>query len=55
MRVLVWHWGRRGAGPMIAARLTEAINALPGHQALLSLPETAEIFTGGGAQECVWR
>ena len=55
MRVLVWHWGRRGAGPMIAARLTEAINALPGHQALLSLPETAEIFTGGGAQDCVWR
>ena len=55
MRALVWHWGRRGAGPIIAARLTEAINALPDQEALLSLPETAEIFLGGDPQDCVWR
>jgi glycosyltransferase involved in cell wall biosynthesis len=54
MKSLVWHWGRRGAGPIVAARLAEAIAALPGQEAALSLPRTAEILQGPGAPLCAW-
>ncbi|MCP1229763.1 glycosyltransferase [Acetobacter indonesiensis] len=43
MRVLVWQWGRRGAGPKIAVELAKGINALPGQEAFLSLSSHAEI------------
>jgi len=55
MRILVWHWGRRGAGPICAARLAEALNTLPGQSAALSLPAGAEILTGPDAPACDWR
>ena len=54
MKTLVWHWGRRGAGPIFAARLAGAIAGLPGQEAALSLPEAAEILEGPGAPRCVW-
>ncbi len=54
MKSLIWHWGRRGAGPIFAARLYEAIAALPGQEAALSLPVAAEILEGPGAPPCVW-
>ncbi len=54
MKTLVWHWGRRGAGPIFAARLAEAIAGLPGQEAALSLPMAAEILEGAGAPRCVW-
>jgi glycosyltransferase involved in cell wall biosynthesis len=55
MKTLVWHWGRRGAGPIFAARLAEALNTLPGQSVALSLPVGAEILTGPDAPACDWR
>jgi glycosyltransferase involved in cell wall biosynthesis len=54
MKTLVWHWGRRGAGPIFAARLAEALNTLPGQSAMLSLPSGAEILAGPDAPACDW-
>lgn len=48
MRVLVWQWGRRGAGPRFAASLADAIDQLPGAEALLSLSNGAEILAEPG-------
>lgn len=45
MRVLVWHWGRRGAGPRFAAELAAGFSGLPGVEASLSLAAGAEILT----------
>ncbi|HTJ90941.1 MAG TPA: glycosyltransferase [Acidocella sp.] len=55
MKTLVWHWGRRGAGPIFAARLAEALNGVPGQSAALSLPSGAEILAGRDAPPCDWR
>jgi glycosyltransferase involved in cell wall biosynthesis len=54
MRVLIWHWGRRGGGPLFAACLAEAINALPGQQAILSLAAGAEILHQPNPLACIW-
>ena len=52
MRVLVWQWGRRGAGPRIAMELALALRRLPGATGLLSLSERAEILAGPDAPFC---
>ncbi|CAH2604807.1 Glycosyltransferase family 4 protein [Rhodovastum atsumiense] len=52
MRVLVWHWGRRGAGPRFAAELAATMRDLPGHEALLSLSAQAELLAGPAAPVC---
>jgi glycosyltransferase involved in cell wall biosynthesis len=44
VRVLVWQWGRRGAGPRFAAELRFAFRTVPGTEALLSLSSTAELL-----------
>ena len=44
MRVFVWQWGRKGAGPRIAAELAKALNALPDTSAVLSLSSGAEVL-----------
>ncbi|MDR3506171.1 MAG: glycosyltransferase [Acidocella sp.] len=49
MKTLVWHWGRRGAGPIFAAKLAAALNAT------LSLAAGAEILAGPNAPPCDWR
>lgn len=49
MKLLVWHWGRRGAGPIFAVRLARGLNAQ------LSLPDGAEILEGSRAPHCDWR
>ena len=54
-KILVWHWGRRGAGPVFAARLAAAFAALEGCGAALSLAAGAEILAGPGAPDCAWR
>jgi glycosyltransferase involved in cell wall biosynthesis len=46
MRVLVWQWGRRGAGPRFAVELAQAIARLPGQVGLLSLSAQAELLQG---------
>ncbi len=45
IRVLVWQWGRRGAGPRFAAELAAGLAGLPGVTALLSLSTQAELLS----------
>jgi glycosyltransferase involved in cell wall biosynthesis len=52
MRVLVWQWGRRGAGPRYGADLAAALNTVPGCTGLLSLSEQAEILCGNSPPAC---
>jgi glycosyltransferase involved in cell wall biosynthesis len=42
--VVVWQWGRYGAGPRIAALLAGGFDALGGTKAILSLSKSAEIL-----------
>ena len=44
MRVLIWQWGRRGAGPRVAAMLAQHLSDVPGTRALLSLSTGAELL-----------
>jgi glycosyltransferase involved in cell wall biosynthesis len=52
MNVLVWQWGRRGAGPRFAADLAEGLRGQAGLYAALSLSRQAEILRGGAAPPC---
>jgi len=54
-KILVWHWGRRGAGPVFGARLAAAFSGLEGCAAALSLAAGAEILSGPSAPDCAWR
>ena len=47
MRLLVWQWGRRGAGPRYALELARALRQVPGVQVVLSLSRNAEIMADG--------
>ncbi len=44
IRILVWQWGRRGAGPRVAVEMATGFGSLPGCQAVLSLSTGAEIL-----------
>lgn len=44
MRILVWHWGRFGAGPRFAVALARAFSRLAGTEGLLSLSAQAELL-----------
>ncbi len=46
MRLLVWQWGRFGAGPRYAAALAQALDSA------LSLSEQAELLRGNDAPRC---
>ncbi len=52
MRVLVWQWGRKGAGPRYAAELAAALATVPGTSAALSLSTGAEILSGPNPPDC---
>lgn len=52
MRVLIWQWGRRGAGPRVAAELAQAFGAAPGTEALLSLAAGAELLRSANPPAC---
>jgi len=52
MRVLVWQWGRRGAGPRFAAELARHFAAVPDTEALLSLSARAEILRSTAPPTC---
>jgi glycosyltransferase involved in cell wall biosynthesis len=52
MRVLVWQWGRLGAGPRFGACLAEALRGRPGVEVTLSLCQDAEIMTGPNPPRC---
>ena len=45
LRVLVWQWGRRGAGPRVALEMAAGLDALPDCRAMLSLSTAAEILS----------
>jgi glycosyltransferase involved in cell wall biosynthesis len=53
LKLLVWHWGRRGAGPIFAVQLRDALSAA-GCEAALSLAKGAEILTPPAKIECDW-
>ena len=52
MKVLVWQWGRRGAGPLLAAHIANALRSIPGTEAFLSLSTRAEVLQGHDAPCC---
>ncbi len=52
MRILVWQWGRFGAGPRVAADFAALFNTLPGTDAALSLSTSAEILAGPHRPRC---
>lgn len=49
MRVLVWQWGRRGAGPLVATAMARELAAVPGVETRLSLSTGAELLRLAGA------
>ncbi len=52
MKILVWQWGRRGAGPRFGACLAAALRDRPGIEVTLSLCRDAEIMGGPKAPCC---
>ncbi len=52
MRVLVWQWGRRGAGPRFAVEMVHGFEQVPGAQILLSLSTGAEILRAKAPPIC---
>ncbi len=52
MRVLVWQWGRRGAGPRFAAELARNFAGVPETETLLSLASGAEILRSAAPPPC---
>ena len=52
MRILVWQWGRRGAGPRVATELAASLRQVPGQQVFLSLSTRAEILTSRDGLPC---
>jgi glycosyltransferase involved in cell wall biosynthesis len=52
MRVLVWQWGRRGAGPRFAAGLKLGFEAVAGTEAALSMSAGAELLREPDAPCC---
>jgi glycosyltransferase involved in cell wall biosynthesis len=52
MRVLVWQWGRRGAGPRFAASLADGALLIPGTEVLLSLSTGAELLRSASPPAC---
>ena len=51
MRLLVWQWGRFGAGPRIAADFAAGFGTVPGVSAALSLSRQSELMRDGLAPE----
>lgn len=52
MKILVWHWGRFGAGPRFAADLAAGFRCLPATQSILSLSSQAELLQCRVPPEC---
>jgi glycosyltransferase involved in cell wall biosynthesis len=52
MKVFVWQWGRRGAGPRLAACLAHGLAALSGVEVSLGLSTGAEILRTADAPDC---
>ncbi|MCB2228214.1 MAG: glycosyltransferase family 4 protein [Desulfarculaceae bacterium] len=44
MKLLLWHWGRRGGGPMYTYEMAKAMAALPSLEVYLSLSRQSELW-----------
>ena len=54
-KILVWQWGRRGAGPRFAASLADGLRLIPDIEVQLSLATDAEILRGREPPPCALR
>ena len=52
MRVIVWQWGRFGAGPRLSVLLSEGFRALGSVETILSLSTGAEVMHGPDGASC---
>ena len=52
MKILVWQWGRKGAGPRYAAELADSLRTVPGTAAALSLSTQAELLQADAPPAC---
>jgi glycosyltransferase involved in cell wall biosynthesis len=52
MKILVWQWGRFGAGPRTAVDFAAGFEAVPGVSAILSLSAQSEIMRGACPPAC---
>jgi len=52
VRILVWQWGRRGAGPRVAVNLAEGLRQVGGVDVVLSLSTGAEILRAAAPPRC---
>jgi glycosyltransferase involved in cell wall biosynthesis len=52
VKVLVWQWGRFGAGPRLGVEYADALGSVASVQPMLSLSDQAEIVSGPGAVRC---
>jgi len=52
VRILVWQWGRRGAGPRVAVNLAEGLGQIGGVDVVLSLSTGAEILRAAVPPRC---
>ena len=52
MRLLVWQWGRFGAGPRVAVELANSLGRAPGMTTLLSLSTNAELLRSADPPDC---
>ena len=52
MKILVWQWGRFGAGPRLGADFAAGFSTIPGVTGLLSLSTAAEIMSLTPAPSC---
>jgi glycosyltransferase involved in cell wall biosynthesis len=52
VKILIWQWGRRGAGPRFAAGLAASLKELSGFESALSLSSQAELLGGSAAPAC---
>src|SRR5688572_4795028 len=53
MKVLLWQWGRFGAGPRYAWELAHALRDQCGHETLLSLAQGAELMQNPACRAAV--
>ena len=52
MKILVWQWGRKGAGPRYAAELAASLRTVPDTAAALSLSAQAELLQAAEPPAC---
>lgn len=52
VKVMVWQWGRIGAGPRFAVLLADALRGQDGVESMLSLSSYADVLAGSDPPDC---